>query len=163
MNFTEILMAVGIKAVVSVPDSLNSKLVKADELANHNIIYIQSLNEISAVAISSGLNLTGKRTICIIENTGLRYAADIVTRFELAQGIHNIYMLSNRGGIGEENWWGVFHNEITQDIIQGNHMRTIMINSISDLESALRSAVKTFCTEQVSVALLLNYSFFEDL
>ncbi len=163
MNFTEILVSVGISAVVCVPDSLNSKLIHEEELAKCNIAYIQPLNEISAVAVSSGFNLTGKRSLCIIENSGLRYAADIITRFELSQGIHNMYLLSNRGGIGEENWWGVFHDEITHDIIKKNHMRTIRIDNITELDRALQNGIKTFSTEQVSIVLLLNYCFYEDL
>lgn len=163
MDFTEILVSVGMRALVSVPDSLNSKLINEKELAKHNIAYIQTLNEISAVAVSSGLNLSGEKSLCIIENSGLRYAADIITRFELAQGIHNMYLLSNRGGIGEENWWGVFHDEITRDIIKRNHMRVIKIDRTTELESALRNGIKTFRTEQVSVVLLLNYCFYEDL
>lgn len=163
MNFAEILAFAGISAVVCVPDSLNSKLINELELTNNNILYIQALNEISAVAISSGMNLTGTRTLCIMENSGLRYAADIITRFELAQGIHNIYLLSNRGGLGEENWWGVFHDEITSDIISRNHMRTMKVIGKSNLLSALQNGIKTFCTEQVSVVLLLDYCFYEDL
>ena len=163
MNFSEILVNAGIQTVVSVPDSLNSKLVNEDELLRHNIRYIPSLNEISAVALSSGLNLTGNKTICVFENTGLRYACDIITRFEMAHGIHNMYLLSNRGYIGEENWWGIFHNEITQDIIKKNHMKAILINKKTNLSDAMVKAVRTFNTEQTSIALLLNYSFYEDL
>lgn len=163
MNFSEMLYNVGIQTVVSVPDSLNSNLINTEELAAHRIRYIQSLNEISAVAISSGLNLTGCKSICVFENTGLRYACDIITRFESSHAIHNMYLLSNRGFIGEENWWGVFHNEVTNDIVEKNHMKTITVDKNSCLSEALEKALCTFNTEQVSVVLLLNYSFYEDL
>ena len=74
-----------------------------------------------------------------------------------------MYLLSNRGYIGEENWWGIFHNEITQDIIKKNHMKAILINKKTNLSDAMVKAVRTFNTEQTSIALLLNYSFYEDL
>lgn len=163
MSFSEILANTGIQAVVSVPDSLNSKLICERELSTYHIRYIQCLNEISAVAVSSGLNLTGSTTICAIENTGLRYACDIVTRFEMAHGIHNMYLLSNRGFIGENNWWGIFHYEITRDIIEKNHMKAIKIDTPAHLSEGLKKAVCTFRTEQASVVLLLNYSFYEGL
>ncbi len=163
MNFAEILKKVGVQTVVCVPDSLNSKLINTDDLSTYQIKYIQSLNEISAVAISSGLNLTGNKTICVIENTGMRYACDIITRFEIAHGIHNIYVLSNRGSIGEENWWGIFHNQITQDIIEKNNMKVAVVNCLHDLNEKLKRAISTFSTEQVSTVLLLNFSFYEDL
>lgn len=163
MNFSKSLAIAGIQTVVSVPDSLNSKLICEKELSAHHIRYIQCLNEISAVAVSSGLNLTGSKAICVMENTGLRYACDITTRFEMAHGIHNIYLLSNRGFIGEENWWGVFHYEVTQDIIEKSHMKAIKIDSPAHLYEGLKKAVCTFNTEQVSVVLLLNYSFYEGL
>ena len=163
MNFSEILMGAGIQTVVSVPDSLNSKLICEKELSKHHIRYIQCLNEISAVAVSSGLNLTGSKALCVLENTGLRYACDIITRFEMAHGIHNMYLLSGRGFIGEENWWGVFHHEITQDIIEKNHMKAITIDKSTYLSETLKKAVSTFNTEQVSVVLLMSYSFYEGL
>lgn len=147
--------------MICVPDSLNSRILDERDLLCEHIGYVQVLNEISAVALSSGLNLTGSKSICLIENSGLRFACDIITRFELAHGIHNIYVLANRGIIGEENWWGVFHNEVTQDVVRRTCMKTIEVNTSTELFSALKKALKTFQTEQVSVALLLNYSIYE--
>lgn len=163
MEFSEILLNVGIRHLVAVPDSLGSKLINVDSLKRHNIQYIQTLNEISAVAISSGLNLTGEKTICLIENTGIRFACDIISRFELAHGIHNIYLLSYRGTLGEENWWGVFHDSITLDIIDHLLMKIEKVDSGNELEKALNRAIQSFRTEQVSVVILLTYDFFEEL
>jgi len=163
MELSLILKNNNIKYVVTVPDSLSSKLIKKDQLVNEGITYIQSLNELSAVSISSGLNITGEKTLCVIENSGIRFACDIISRFELCHRIHNMYMVSGRGDIGEENWWGIFHESITKEIISNLPIKCCIVNSFSELETAIDKTVKSFCTEQVSTLIILSSDFFKEL
>ncbi len=162
MSISEILKRERIKKIVFMPDSLTVKILNETELRNNGIDYIQVLNESDAVTICSGLNLSGMLSLCVMENSGIRSACDIISRLELSHGIHNLYIVSNRGEIGEENWWGVFHNDVTDQIIKSTNMKSILVNNVSEFEIALHNAIKTFKTEQVSAVLLLSYSFFED-
>ncbi len=163
MNVAEVLQKNGFKNVVTVPDSLNGRLFKQQALEAYGIRYIQVLNEISAVAISSGLNIVGNYSICLIENSGIRYACDIITRFEIGHGIHNIYIISNRGDFGERNWWGVFHNEVTFEILEQCRMKVMFINSSDELIVGLKKTMETFLSGQVSTVLVLNYTLYEEL
>lgn len=163
MTFTEILWGEGVKKVVVMPDSLIPKCISLDQLKQHKIDYIQVLNESEAVCICSGLNLTGVCSVCVMENSGIRSACDIISRFELAHGIHNIFILTNRGEVGEENWWGIYHNEVTTEILKTIKIKTISVATVNELQWAMHNAIKTFKTEQTSIAILLEYSFFEEI
>lgn len=162
MGIAKVLYEEGIKQIVIMPDSLISKCINKKEFEYLEVEVIQVLNELDAVSISSGLNLTGSKTICMMENSGIRSACDIISRFELAHGIHNMFVLSDRGKIGEENWWGVYHNEVTYEILKLTHMSIISVKNIYEFQYALHNAIKTFRTEQKSVAILLEYSFFKE-
>lgn len=163
MDFSLLLKDNNIKYVVTVPDSLSSKLIRKEQLFRRGITYIQALNELSAVSISSGLNITGERTLCVIENSGIRFACDVISRFELCHKIHNMYMVSGRGDIGEENWWGIFHDSITKEIITNLPIKHCTVNSVSELEDAIKKSIKSFATEQVSTLIVLSSTFFEEL
>lgn len=163
MEIAKIFYDEGVEKVVMMPDSLISKCVSAYDLEHYGIDFIQTLNESDAVCISSGLNLTGTCTVCMMENSGIRNACDIISRFELGHGIHNIFILTNRGGVGEENWWGIFHNEVTNEILKVVKMKTITVRNLDEFRQSIHNAIKTFRTEQVSVTIFLEYSFFEEI
>ena len=152
MTFTEILWNEGVKKIVVMPDSLISKCINLVQLEEHKI-----------VCICSGLNLTGICSVCIMENSGIRSACDIISRFELAHGIHNIFILTNRGKIGEENWWGIYHNEVTNEILKAIKIKVVSAATVNQFQWAIHNAIKTFKTEQTSIAILLEYSFFKEI
>jgi len=163
MDISMVLKKEGIKKVVFMPDSLMVRIINETQLRHEDIDYIQTINESDAVSICSGLNLSGELSLCVMENSGIRSACDIISRFELSHGIHNLYLVSNRGEVGEENWWGVCHNNVTEQIIESTNMKAVTVKRIEEFEKVLHNAIKTFKTEQVSVVLLLSYSFFEDI
>lgn len=151
-----------IQYVLAVPDSWGSRLIHVIEKYNHCKV-ILCATETEAITISAGLNLSGILSIIVMENSGLRSVGDILTRFELAHCIHNIFLLSDRGGFGEANWWGVKHNCVTDNILNALSISTIDVLSFLDLEPALIAAIQTFHNEQVSVAIKLKKSFWDGL
>ncbi|MBR3552092.1 MAG: hypothetical protein IKN72_01750 [Clostridia bacterium] len=151
-----------IQFVLAVPDSWSSKLISEIEKSNH-IRVVLCATEVEALTICSGLNLSGVLSVMIMENTGVRSVGDILTRFELAHNIHNIFLLSDRGGPGEANWWGVRHTSVTNSILNELNIVTIEVQALSGFQSALNMALETFRSEQVSVALKLKKSFWDEL
>lgn len=151
----------GIRCVVIMPDSLSSQILSKTHFQNNKIELLQVQNENDAIAISSGRNLTGDLTVCVMENSGIRYGCEMITRFETIQGLHNIYILSWRGTIGERNWWAMFHDLNTKSIIENLRFKVICVKDKSDFKLALTHAVVSFLSEQVSVALILEKHFFE--
>ena len=146
-----------IRYIVAMPDSMNSKLFP---LFQGNMEIIQCLNETDAVTIASGLNLSGSLSVVMMENSGMRSACDIISRFETLHHIHNIYILSCRGEVGEENWWGIRHKQVTGSMIRNLQMFSLDIHDTDEWEEGLAKAVRSFRTEQTSVVLNLTADFF---
>lgn len=150
-----------IKNLVFMPDSLGMNFINV--LLNTDVNLIQTVNETDAVTISGGLNLTGEITICMMENSGLRSACELIVRLEKLNHIFNFYIINQRGEIGEENWWGISHNIITNDIVEKLNFKHCTVNSITELDIALKHATQSFKTEQCSVALFLTRQFIESI
>jgi len=151
-----------IKNMVCMPDSLNSRLLNALNTENE-IKVIQCLNETDAITICSGLNLGGQLSVAAFENSGIRSVADILTRFEIAHHIHNIYLLTIRGLLGEENWWGMAHQRVTDNILKELNIVSTRVTEIGELEPVMDSAIKSYKTGQVSIAINLTPNFFRSI
>lgn len=128
-----------------------------------NLDIIQCLNETDAVTIASGLNIAGVLSVVIMENSGIRSACDLISRFEISHHIHNIYILSSRGDIGEENWWGIKHKSVTAEILSSLHTLCMDIHNITEFRVGLAKAIKSFRTDQASIVLNLTHDFFDSL
>ena len=151
-----------IRYVLAVPDSWGSKLICAiTQSSQCNVILCAT--EVEALTICSGLNISGVLSVIIMENSGIRSVGDVLARFELAHSIHNIFLLSDRGGFGEANWWGVKHTSITDSILNELNIVTTDVCAPSDFPSALETAIASYRSEQVSVALRLKKSFWDGM
>lgn len=158
----ETLANLKVEYFVIMPDSMNSKLLECIR-TNTDINIIQGLNETDVITIASGLNLTGKLSVAVIENSGIRSICDILTRFETSHHIHNIYLLSSRGELGEENWWGIMHKRVTLSILTELNILYADVSDIQDFAIKFPKAIKSFKTEQISVALNLTSTFFQSI
>ena len=162
IHIPDIFTKLSIKNVVCMPDSLNNRMIGILNNCS-TITVLQCLNETDVITICSGLNLGGQLSIAAFENSGIRSVADILTRFESSHHIHNIFLLSKRGSLGEQNWWGVNHQLVTNSILCDLNILIEHVDSIYQLESALTNATKTFRTDQKSIALCLSPTFFESV
>lgn len=151
-----------IKYVLAVPDSWGSKLIRTITESSHSEV-ILCATETEAFTIASGLSISGVLSIIIMENSGIRSIGDILTRFELSHSIHNIFLLSDRGGFGEPNWWGIKHTNVTDNILKELNIVTADVCAYSEFPSALEGAIRTFRSEQVSVAIRLKKPFWDGL
>lgn len=151
-----------IEYAVVMPDSLSQKLISI--LINSNDIEVLlCTNELEAISISSGLNIAGRRTILIMENSGISSIADVLTRLEVAHHIHNIILTSYRGDMGEANWWGISHSRVSKSIINELHIPSKKIICTKDFVKVFYDAVQSFKSEQTSVILYLTKDFFDEL
>lgn len=152
----------GIEYVLTVPDSWGSRLITI--LRQSGVCHVlQCATEMEALTIAAGLNVSGVISVILIENSGIRSVADALSRFELSHKLHNIFLLSDRGGFGESNWWGAKHRSVTDNIIKELGIDSIEVFSPAEFNAALIMAVKTFRNEQVSVAVRLQRRFWEGL
>lgn len=60
-------------------------------------------NESTGVCIAAGAWIGGKRSVMIMENSGIRVAAEALGRIGLERQIPVVLLMSYRGDFGEEN------------------------------------------------------------
>lgn len=90
------------------PDSLLKPLYPALD-ASETIRAVRVTNEGEGAAICGGVFLSGARAVLVMENSGLRAAAEPLARMGLGAGIPVVMIMSYRGETGENNWWAVPH------------------------------------------------------
>lgn len=111
------LKRAGVSVVCYLPDSLLAELYPAID-ADPELRTVRVTNEGEGAAICGGLFLSGKRAALVMENSGLRAAAEHLARLGLGAGIPVIMVMSYRGELGENNWWAVPHG-ITMEPLLG--------------------------------------------
>lgn len=158
----QIFTSLGVEYFVIMPDSMNGKLYEYIA-KNSDMNVIQGLNETDVITIASGLNLSGRLSVAVMENSGIRSVCDLLSRFEISHHIHNIFLISARGEIGEENWWGIRHQMVTSEILNCLNILNENIHTIKEFELGLSKAIKSFKTGQTSVVLNLTIDFFKNI
>ena len=152
----------GIQVVVALPDSGLAPLCRKLQ-SEDRIDYIQVTHESDCVGISTGLTLTGVKSLVIMENSGLRNACETIARFHLSHQLFTCYLISHRGAFGDQNWWGQAHHETMEPILEMLHFRWESVNSLSEFPQSLRKAYSTLSAGQSSVALIAEPDFIEEL
>ncbi|MBK9923659.1 MAG: hypothetical protein IPP66_00045 [Anaerolineales bacterium] len=156
------LVEAGIQAVVALPDSHLSPLCKKIQAGNR-IKYIQVAHESDCVGISTGLNMSGTKTLAVMENSGIRNACEIIARFHLSHRLFSCYLISHRGEFGERNWWGIAHHQTQQPLLEMLQFRWESLRSISELSLMLENSFRMLSSGQTSIALVAEASFLSEL
>jgi sulfopyruvate decarboxylase subunit alpha len=102
------LKRAGVSVACYLPDSLFKPLYPALD-ADPELRTIRVTNEGEGAAICGGVFLSGKRAVLVMENSGLRAAAEPLARLGLGAGIPVVLLMSYRGELGENNWWAIPH------------------------------------------------------
>lgn len=98
----------GVSVATYLPDSLLAPLYPALEAAP-GLRTVRVTHEGQGAAVAGGVFLSGKRAVLVMENSGLRAAAEPLARMGLGSGIPVVMIMSYRGELGENNWWAVPH------------------------------------------------------
>ncbi|TDB93347.1 hypothetical protein E1091_12035 [Micromonospora fluostatini] len=152
----------GTELVTAVPDSLLAPLHRY-AAAHDDVEYLQVCDEATAVGIAAGARLAGRRSLVLMENSGLRRACETLARFALGHRLHTVLLLARRGAFGEANWWGLPHEETMHPHLRMLSAPTAEVDSVRDLPDLLRRAYATLDTGQRTVALVANPPFVAEL
>ena len=100
------------------PDGWQRDLHEAVE-ADPAFRYVPVCNEGVGFSVCAGAWLGGRRPVLIMENSGLRVAAEYIARISLGTGVPVLLMLSYRGDIGETEHWGIPHGIVVEPLLHG--------------------------------------------
>jgi sulfopyruvate decarboxylase subunit alpha len=106
----------GIDFVSGLPDGWQRNLHELVE-QDPEIRYVPVCNEGVGFSVCAGAWLGGRKTALIMENSGLRVAAEYIARISLGCGIPVVLLLSYRGDLGETEHWGIPHGIVVEPLL----------------------------------------------
>jgi sulfopyruvate decarboxylase subunit alpha len=133
------LKRAGVSIVCYLPDSLFKELYPALD-ADPDIRTVRVTNEGEGAAICGGVFLSGKRAALVMENSGLRAAAEHLARLGLGAGIPVIMLMSYRGELGENNWWAIPHGITMEPLLEALRVPYRIVREEEKVERAIADA-----------------------
>ena len=133
------LKRAGVSIVCYLPDSLFKELYPALD-ADPDIRTVRVTNEGEGAAICGGVFLSGKRAALVMENSGLRAAAEHLARLGLGAGIPVIMLMSYRGELGENNWWAIPHGMTMEPLLNAMRIPYRIVDQEANIAGAIKDA-----------------------
>ena len=133
------LKDVGINFVSGLPDGWLRQLHELVE-ADNDIQYVPVGNEGVGFSVCAGAWLGGKKTALIMENSGLRVAAEYIARISMQAGIPVVIIMSYRGDVGDTEHWSIPHGVVVEPLLDGLRIKYLIVRNKSDLRAAIRRA-----------------------
>ena len=118
--------------------------------------YICVPQEGLGVSICAGAWLGGKTPMLIMENSGLRTAAETIARICMFARIPILMLLSYRGEVGDTEYWSVQHATLMEPFLKAFQIPYKVIRSEGDILRSIVGAVKTMNMQLYPVALILG-------
>lgn len=129
----------GIDFVSGLPDGWQRNLHELVE-ADPDIRYVPVCNEGVGFSVCAGAWLGGRKAAMIMENSGLRVAAEYIARISLGTGVPVVLMLSYRGDLGETEHWGIPHGIVAEPLLHALRIPYQIVRHRADLRTAIKRA-----------------------
>lgn len=149
------LKEANVKIVASLPESL-LKQVYPLLASDDEIRYVQVSNETDLPGIVAGAYFGGKRAVMIMENSGLRQAAEPIARLTFGHRIPMVMIMPHRGDLGEDVWWGHGHSETMVPMLEALRIRHWFVDRLQEIRPSVKKALLHADAGQVAVALIFG-------
>lgn len=149
------LKEAGIDFVSGLPDGWQRNLHELVE-ADPDIQYAPVCNEGVGFSLCAGAWLGGKKTALIMENSGLRVAAEYIARISLGTGVPVVLLLSYRGDVGETEHWGIPHGIVVEPLLQALRIPYLIIREPAKLRQAIKRAQRISEAQLHPAAVLIS-------
>ena len=113
-------------------------------------------NEGEGASIAAGVWLTGSRAALIMENSGLRVATESLARLGMTHGIPVVMLMSYRGDVGEEQWYGIPHGITMEPLLQTLRIPYVIVRKAEEIKRAIGNAYKTADSSKYHVAVVFS-------
>lgn len=148
------LREAGVTIASFLPESLLKELYTA-LVAAEDIRTIPVTNEGEGAAICAGVYLSGKRAVLVMENSGLRAAAEPLARLGLGARIPVVMIMSYRGDVGEPNWWAIPHGITMKPMLDALRIPYTVVRCIDDISPTVQKAFTHAYTSMQHYAVIL--------
>jgi sulfopyruvate decarboxylase subunit alpha len=113
-------------------------------------------NEGEMPGIAAGAYLGGKRTVMMMENSGLRQMCEPLSRFTQSHNMPLVMMMAYRGQFGEYNWWGHTHAQTMEPLLNALRIPYRFITEIDEIKPMVKKAWIHADSSQLPVALIMT-------
>jgi sulfopyruvate decarboxylase subunit alpha len=144
----------GVTVACFLPESLLKELYPALVEAV-DIRTIPVTNEGEGAAICGGVWLSGKRAVLVMENSGIRAAAEPLARLGLGARIPVVMIMSYRGDIGEPNWWAIPHGITMEPMLDALRIPYSVVRNVEDIRPTITKAFTTAYASMYHYAVVL--------
>lgn len=148
------LKAAGVSVACYLPDSLLKELYPALD-RDTDIRTIRVTNEGEGAAICGGIWLSGKRSVLVMENSGLRASIEPLARMGMGAGIPVVMLMSYRGDLGENNWWAIPHGMTMEPLLEAMRIPYRMVRHEDEIAPAVSDAFTWAHTAYYHAAVVL--------
>jgi sulfopyruvate decarboxylase subunit alpha len=149
------LKAADVSVVAALPDSL---LYGVYWGAAHDpaFQYFSVTNEGEGASICAGAWLGGKRSVLIMEDSGLRVASESLARLGLSSGVPVTMLMPYRGDFGEEFDWGINHGITLEPMLRALRIPYVVVRQADEIEPAIARAVTHSVTSLYHTAVIFG-------
>jgi sulfopyruvate decarboxylase subunit alpha len=159
VNYAELIVQglkqAKVEIVACLPESLLKKLYPMLE-KDEQIRYIPVSSEIDLPGIAAGAYFGGKRAVMIMENSGIRQAAEPIARLTFGHRIPLVMLVPHRGDLGEDVWWGHGHSETMLPMLDALRIRHWFVYKLDEIVPSIKKALVHADAGQVAVALIFG-------
>jgi sulfopyruvate decarboxylase subunit alpha len=148
------LREAGVSIACFLPDSLLKELYEALVEAG-DVRTIPVTNEGEGAGICAGVYLSGKRGVLIMENSGIRAAAEPLARIGLGARIPVVMVMSYRGDVGEPNWWAIPHGITMKPMLDALRIPYTVVRQIDHIGPTIQDAFTSAYTSMQHYAVIL--------
>lgn len=149
------LKEAGITFVSGLPDGWQRNLHELVE-DDPEITYVPVCNEGVGFSVCAGAWLGGRKTALIMENSGLRVAAEYVARISLGTGIPVLLLLSYRGDLGDTEHWAVAHGIVVEPLLKALRIPYHIVRNPTALRSTILRAHRLAEAQLHPTAVLIS-------
>lgn len=154
-QIVEALKGVGVRLVVSLPDSWLADLGRM-AARDPDLRHVLVANESDGVAICGGAWLGGTKSAMLMENTGMLVSTYALTRFHLTFGVPTLLFVSYRGDFGDGNWWGSSVGRVTEPVLRSLGISYEAVRSAQEIPAAIRRADRSSAASLLPAAILMG-------
>lgn len=146
------LKEAGVSIVAAVPDS---HLKSAHKLLReqNTIRYVLASNELDLPGICAGAYFGGKKSVMIMENSGLRQACEPISRYAFTHHVPLVMIMSYCGDFGERNWWAINHAQTMEPLLQALKIPFRVIDKLENIKTSIGRALMHADSSQWPIAL----------
>lgn len=149
------LKSAGVDFVSGLPDGWLRDLHEIVE-EDPDIQYVPVCNEGVGFSVCAGAWLGGRKTALLMENSGLRVAAEYIARISLGTGVPVMMVMSYRGDLGDTEHWAMPHGVVVEPLLHALRVPYLVIRDPEDLESAIVRAHRLSESSLQTTAVLVS-------